>query len=97
MRIRLSQISAIAVRRLKRLPHFPAPQMNQIKGMVTLALIAAHEIFLQNGLAFVVYFSVLVAGWVVAAIRAPLFGHQYLTLLLPVLRRTHNCCATQPK
>jgi hypothetical protein len=48
IRIRLSQTSAIAVRRLKRLPHFPAPQMNQIKGMVTLALIAAHEIFLQN-------------------------------------------------
>jgi len=53
---------------------FSAPQMNQTRGMVTLASMAAHEISLGNGVAFVVYFPVLVAGWVIAAIRAPLLG-----------------------
>jgi hypothetical protein len=44
------------------LPHFPAPQMSQIKNMVTIALMAAHEISFRNGMAFFVYFWVLVAG-----------------------------------
>jgi hypothetical protein len=52
--------------------------MNQNKSMVTLALMAAHEISFRNGVAFVV--SVLVAGWVIAAIRASLFGHQYFNI-----------------
>jgi hypothetical protein len=47
---------------MERLPHFPAPQMSQIKNMVTLALMAAHEISFRNGVAFFVYFWVLVTG-----------------------------------
>jgi hypothetical protein len=46
----------------ERLPHFPAPQMSQIKNMVTFALITAHEISLRNGVVFFAYFWVLVAG-----------------------------------
>jgi hypothetical protein len=76
------QSSAIAARPKERLPHFPAPQMSQIEGMVTHALMAAHEISLRNGAAFFVYFWVLVAGWVIVAIRAPLFG----------INIQHYCC-----
>jgi hypothetical protein len=46
----------------ERLPHFPTPQMSQIKNMVTFALTAAHEIFLRNGVAFFAYFWILVVG-----------------------------------
>jgi hypothetical protein len=42
---------------------------------------AAQEISLRNGVAFFVYFWVLVASWIIVAIRAPLIGDQYLTLL----------------
>jgi hypothetical protein len=69
MRIEIPQSSTIAARLLKRVS-----QMNQIKSMVTLASMAAHEISLRNGAGSLSIIWVLVAGRVIVAIRALLFG-----------------------
>jgi hypothetical protein len=71
--------------------------MNQIKSMVMLASMAAQEISLRNGAGSLSIIWVLVAGRVIVANPSAAVRNQYLTLLLPVSQRTHNCCAMKPK